>query len=269
MFPKDKIIHWLSWLAEKMKEHSQSVFLVEGLQPSWLGTRVKRVAYGALAALSIGLIVGMAVGLLVGMIVWLGDGPRYGLRLGLVFGLSSVLIIFVGVGLGCWSKSPLKNAVTSGSIGGLITGMVGGMVVGLSKGPNIAASAGMTIGLIAGLIVCMIGGLGIGSLNHITLVETMSWKWKQFMKRTIPGSTLGLNYALICGIIRGFLEGPSIGLRVALIGGLSYGLLFGLVSGLIGGLAERVKVGKASPNEGIKLSRKNSLKQSSRAASGG
>ena len=40
----------------KMREHSQSVFLVEGLQPSWLGTRAKRVAYGTIVALSLGLI---------------------------------------------------------------------------------------------------------------------------------------------------------------------------------------------------------------------
>src|SRR4029077_12004087 len=46
VFPKEKIIGWLSWLAEKIREHSQSVFLVEGLQPSWLGTGAKRVAYG-------------------------------------------------------------------------------------------------------------------------------------------------------------------------------------------------------------------------------
>ena len=38
VFPKEKIVGWLSWLARKMREHSQSVFLVEGLQPSWLGT---------------------------------------------------------------------------------------------------------------------------------------------------------------------------------------------------------------------------------------
>ena len=44
LFPKEKIIGWLSWLARKMREHSQSVFLVEELQPSWLGTRAQRVA---------------------------------------------------------------------------------------------------------------------------------------------------------------------------------------------------------------------------------
>ena len=36
VFPKEKVIDWLSWLAGKMREHSQSVFLVEEVQPSWL-----------------------------------------------------------------------------------------------------------------------------------------------------------------------------------------------------------------------------------------
>ena len=59
VFPKEKIIGWLSWLARKMREHSQSVFLVEGLQPSWLGSRAQRVAYGTVVALSLGLIFGL------------------------------------------------------------------------------------------------------------------------------------------------------------------------------------------------------------------
>ena len=66
VFPKEKIIGWLSWLAGKMREHSQSVFLVEGLQPSWLGTRAKRVAYGTVVALSLGLFFGLIFGLISG-----------------------------------------------------------------------------------------------------------------------------------------------------------------------------------------------------------
>ena len=42
MFPKEKIIGWLWWLARKTREHSQSVFLVEGLQPRWLGAGTQR-----------------------------------------------------------------------------------------------------------------------------------------------------------------------------------------------------------------------------------
>jgi hypothetical protein len=40
--------------------------------------------------------------------------------------------------------------------------------------------------------------------------------------------------------------------------GLMFGLIVGLSIGLIGGFADRVKVGKAFPNQGIKLSLKNS-----------
>jgi hypothetical protein len=91
-FPKEKSIGWLSWLAGKMRAHSESVFLVEGLQPGWLGTMAQRVGYGTVIALSVGL----------------------------SFGLICGLAILVGVGLGCWSKSPLTNGVLSGLIGGLL-----------------------------------------------------------------------------------------------------------------------------------------------------
>jgi NADH dehydrogenase FAD-containing subunit len=38
-------------------------------------------------------------------------------------------------------------------------------------------AVGLTVGPIVGLIVGLIGGLGVGSLNRITLVETLSWRW--------------------------------------------------------------------------------------------
>jgi hypothetical protein len=44
-----------------------------------------------------------------------------------------------------------------------------------------------------------------------------------------------------------------------MISALCFGLIFGLLSGFVGGFIDRVKVGKASPNQGIKLSRNNSL----------
>jgi hypothetical protein len=51
----------------------------------------------------------------------------------------------------------------------------------------------------------------------------------------------------------------SYGLREGWLGcGLVFGLIFGLVSGLIGGFTDSVLVEKASPNQGIELSRKNS-----------
>ncbi len=77
VFPKEKIIGWLSWLAGKMSEHSQSVFLVEGLQPSWLGTRAKRIAYKVITVL----------------IFWLIFWPIIGLIGGLFFGLIGSFVL--------------------------------------------------------------------------------------------------------------------------------------------------------------------------------
>ena len=50
-----------------------------------------------------------------------------------------------------------------------------------------------------------------------------------------------------------------VGLGVGLFLGLLFGPVGGAISGLVGGLTDTVKVGKASPNQGIKLSRKNAL----------
>ena len=163
VFPREKIIRWLSWLARKMREQSQSVFLVEGLRPSWLGTRGKRVAYGTIVALIFGLIVGLSGGLK------LNNG-----LLGLIGGLA----IFVGVALGCWSKSPLKNGIVSGAIIWLIVGLIAGL--GL-RDLMAGLIGGLTLGLTTGLMV----GLGVGTLNYIHLVESVQYA----INRAVVGVT--------------------------------------------------------------------------------
>jgi hypothetical protein len=265
MLPKEKTIGWLSWLAAKIKEHSQSVFLVEGLQPSWLGTKAKWVAYGIVVALSLGLILALGPALTLGVVHGLTGGLTGGLVHGLIYGLIFGLTALAGVGLGCWSESPLKNGLMSGSIAGLFAGLMCEM---MGEELQTVVSTGLTLGLISGLI----GGLGAGSLSHITLVETMSWKWSRFWKRTILGSIAGLIFGLIVGLIYGVFDALAFRQSGARMGdelifipflGLFFGLIvapiFGLISGLVGGLTDKVKVGKASPNQGVKLSLKNSL----------
>jgi eukaryotic-like serine/threonine-protein kinase len=98
----------------------------------------------------------------------------------------------------------------------------------------------------------------------------MSWKWNQFWKRTRSGLIFGLIGGSIFGLILGLIVGPFgsieglfFGLIVGLLGALPVGLIVGLIVGLVGGLAggftDTVKTGKVSPNQGIKLSRKNAL----------
>ena len=265
-FPKEKIIGWLSWLAGKMREHSQSVFLVEGLQPSWLGTRANQLAYGTVVALSLGLIFGLVFELISGqrmvLDATLGDtwsaGPEsawfYDLSTWLTQGFEQSdalivgLIVLVGVGLGCWSESPLKNGIISGSIGGLIYGLRPGQ----PEVPTFVLRFGLSRGLIGGSFVGLICGLGVRSLKKITLVETLSWKWNQFWKRAIPG----LIYGLIVGLMTDLI-GEAIYAAVSYA--LTGALIFGLIGGLIDGFTDRVKADKTNPNQGMKLSWKNSL----------
>jgi hypothetical protein len=283
-FPKEKISGWLSWLAAKMREHSQSVFLVEGLQPNWLEKKAERVTYGTIVALSLGLMFGLSTSDL-----YLG------------------LIVLAGVGLGCWRESPVANAVLGGLFGWLTAGLVW-LIVERSGGPAV-------VGLIGALLGGLICGLGVGSLHNITLVETLIWKWNQFLKRMLTGSIVGLIVGLIFGLnnrlssgglspdqlgqMMGALFGGLIAVLVArgigrrlqskewsgcglilgaflvlnswvtdgvigqLILALSFGLIAGLVGGLfggyIGGITDSIKLDKAYSNQGIILSLKNSL----------
>jgi hypothetical protein len=189
--------------------------------------------------------------------------------LGLQFGL----IILIGIELSCWFESSLKR----GFISALIGGIIGALIVGLRTG----LQGGLSFGLTGGLVVGVISGVGIGPLTVISPVETMSWQWRQFWKKAILGSKIGLIVGLIFGlaivlifVLSSWLGKPFVlrnsaidNLEVALIlglitgisGGLLLWLISGIVSGLLGGMTDAVRVDKASPNQGITLSLKNAV----------
>src|SRR5215207_6913762 len=52
-------MHWLTALAKYMSTHSQVIFLLEQIQPSWLNVKAK-IFYYSLSFLLIGLIVGIS-----------------------------------------------------------------------------------------------------------------------------------------------------------------------------------------------------------------
>ncbi len=82
-FSKDASMGWLSWLAQKMREQSQSVFIVEDLQPHWLSSRGQWLAYEAVSSLGIGLVIALVSWLVIGLSLGLSDGFILGLFIGL------------------------------------------------------------------------------------------------------------------------------------------------------------------------------------------
>jgi hypothetical protein len=177
---------------------------------------------------------------------------------GLIFGL----IVSVGVAFGCWSESPLKNGFISGSIGGLLSGTIVGLIY--RQGSVLGE---LLFGLMCGPIVGVIAGLGVGSLNHIILVEAVSWKWKKFWKRTILALLTILTgglilFFLIYSISENFVTHDEFGkgmMELVMLFIVFFGLIFGLAFGLVGGFTGKVIVDKVSPNQGIKLSLKTSF----------
>ncbi len=267
LFPKDRVVNWLSWLARAMGEHSQSVFMLERLQPSCLGSKVLRVSYGVLAA--------MIVGLISGLVVSLSVGVSFGLGVGVIGGLSIVL--------GCWTASPLQNGVVSGLIFSVI-GPIGLMaMIGLNAHLSdrfVDDASLLLILLIGGLMFGLIAGVGVDSLRYIEPVEAMNWNWMRFWKKAGSAGLTGVLIGWPCGLLVGVgssalghvhfpyvmgiflndeLEVVGIILGSGLGGALIGGLIGALIGGLIGGLNGGLRMKKSLPNEGIKSSFTNSV----------
>jgi hypothetical protein len=101
-----------------------------------------------------------------------------GLTLEPTFGL----VVFIGVGLNCWTISPIKTGAISGS---LLLGIIGLIFWSRYWSPKLLLG-NLIVGLVAGLILSLIGKLAYTSLrlDDIPLKHTrsfaaiMSWQWE-------------------------------------------------------------------------------------------
>jgi hypothetical protein len=221
-------IRWLNWLAQRMVQESQTVFFIEGMQPTWLQTNGKRILYRLGSFLIIGLIFGLIYGLI------------YGLIIGLIFGLSEVLIYGLIFGLiSAWDKAEIKTVETlewswekakKGLISGLIIGLIIGLSYGLIPGLSYGLIPGLIIGLFFGLIIWLITGLISGMKGSAIATKTIP---NQGIYRTARNAgIMGLIIGLISGLFFGLIG--LIGLISGLIGLIS-GLFFGLIALILGG----------------------------------
>lgn len=84
-YSKEKALHWLVWLAKKLDKNSQTVFLIERMQPSWLEGFWEELAYVSSLFITFFLVGG-----------WIGDQffPTGKLVLSLVFACTGCCLIF-------------------------------------------------------------------------------------------------------------------------------------------------------------------------------
>jgi hypothetical protein len=201
-YSPEKTIHWLSWLAQKMSQHAQSVFLIERMQPSWLQTSAQRMLY----AFSVGLPIGLFFGLF------------FGLPIGLFFGLLLMLL----VGLFAYSRDiktfeVLKWRWKKGMLAELFLGLLLMLLVGLFLG----LQEGLLLMLLVWLLVVLQRGLESEEIQTKT-VSNQGIR-ESAKNAVILGLLFGLSFGLPIGLSFGLQEGLPIGLHFGLLFGLFFG----------------------------------------------
>lgn len=228
-YPREQTLHHLSWLAAKLVEQSQTLFLVERMQPHWLPItqqRRLRVWRVLVNGLGFGLVVGFVFGLVNGLVFGLGGGLVGALVFGwLVFGMSADITTIDTVR---WSWSALRAAW--GRI--LVRGLVAGLVVGLGVGLRFGSVVGLGFGLGVGLGVGLVSVLGFGLVSDHLVQSAIP---NQGIRRSMINS-------VVIGLVIG-LGGACGGAFGGLVNGLESGLEGGLEGGLIGGLVGGIAYG--------------------------
>ncbi|MCI0643946.1 MAG: protein kinase [Chloroflexi bacterium] len=243
----------LAWLARRMTEHNQSVFLIEQMQPSWLPSRGWQWLYLLLSRLS--------AGFFVGVFLWLfrlrPEMIAVGLGLGLLLGLYHGLQYERHRGLAAAGQADRPLWYESLFIGALAAGLTTALFFFLFPGEGAAgaAAAGSSNALYWGLIT----GIAFGVNTHVVfgrsfrtdvrIVEALRWSWPGALK----GGGAGLALGLVLGLLAGQAFGFSLQMRWSLT--LELALVLALFAGLQGGRLET----RSGPNQGIRLSLRNGL----------
>lgn len=283
----------LSWLARNMQRHNQEVFLIEGLQPSWLSARswqrvyffVSRLVNLAIPALSAGLFFDARFG-------WLAAIAPAGLALGFVdivrfewhrvlnrfrksssfwWPIINFMILWLIIGLAVWLIVAPTLSLFSGSNDRLINGPIDVLTFVLERWKWVYRFEILLGALLLGAPFALFFGLRGSRQNpeDIQTVEALRWSWRKALKA-------GLIVWLIAGLIFGLITLSAVVLvagwsemliiketRNDLIFGLVDGLIFALNYGLIGaiyyGLTREIIDTKSIPNQGIRLSIRNAI----------
>lgn len=298
-YAPEQTTRWLVWLARGMKAQGQSVFLIEGLQPSWLEAGIDRWANAILSSLFGGLIIGVSVGLFflpweTGIIIYLRDiltgvisGVIGGIIIGLVNGWrfrNGGRVVGSDLSPGRWRS--ILGFIFVGAISGLIIWPAASLFSVIIRLWFLQQTVQLLAIVIFGLLFGMVSGIAFGfvfgrrifrvtAFDAVQTVERLSWSWSGAMKNAVGGMVGGLLGGLVLGVPIGLLVGPLITpliesdnvgfttlLAICLCSASSSGLgatVLSMISGLIGGLRGNAISHKMHFNQGIRQSTRNAL----------
>ena len=213
-FPKEKTTHWLSWLARRMSQHGQTIFLIEKMQPDWLPTRTQQwimvVGVAAIILLSFALVFVQSAGLF---------GLLFVLCIGIVIWPLEYRDVIRPVETLHFSWSAMRTSVTAGR---LFTWIFAALCAGLIGWTAFGIVFGLSVGLSVGLVCWLPSGLVTGEIVTRTFPN-------EGIRRSARNALLGgLFVGLVGCLVFGLFIGHSFELLSGmvflwLVGGLRYG----------------------------------------------
>ena len=241
----------LIWLARNMQRHHQEVFLIEGLEPSWLEIHLWQWVYyfvsRVLSGMSFGLVLSflykssfcIILGFITGFAVFVMDVwrlERSRRRMGI--GKSST---------SWWSIIDMVVVVLSGiSVTWLVYG----------TRDRVTMLNWLVIILLYWLILGL-RGRGQNLEMDIRTVEALGWSWRNAIRGGLIAGISGTIFIVSIALFARMTDGKIT--VILLAAGLIFGLIFALIGLILNGLSREIVETKSSPNQGIRLSIRNAI----------
>jgi DNA polymerase III delta prime subunit len=262
-YTKEKTLHWLTWLAQRLKEQAQTDFAIEKLQPTWLQSlaqnRIYRIAVVLFVALVFGMfqwLINLTLVLPKGRLLFASEGKlresmgrdfslnfdSYVVAIVAILGLITGLIVGLMPAIRPietlrWSGTRAWNGMVLGlrrwsiwglkyaAYVGLMAGQVGWSIYYLSlKFPfSDAFPVWSRVGQIAGVIAGLISAVAV-----LLITRPSVWLTRG------PRDWVAVRWtdSLISALIWGIGAGLSLGLAFGILSGLGMGIIAGLSHGL-------------------------------------
>lgn len=234
-YTKEKSIQWLSFLANTIREHHQTIFRIESIRPEWLPKLTQHHLYVLVSGLADGLDFGVALGLPIGLIFSQAGEVVGGLAGGIAGGLAGGLTSAIAAQRGKIDLGERLFLFRNGALAGLIAGVVLGLMLNIiayavgtvlgtqpSKGMHNVLLEGTVIGLVIGLALALANGV-IGRQADMEDPRPGAGVHRSIRNAVLMAILFGLTSGSIGALVFGVYNGIAIGLSSGLSGAMIFG----------------------------------------------